>query len=106
MGSVFGNFFRLHRRIDAHSTARKRSHLQLMLFEQVAQLRRAGELLDRIGAQLNPGETQRGDVVNGLAVIFVPSDRRISKMNLTRRWRNRRVKVRQVSWWIQRRSHK
>src|SRR5690349_17507213 len=67
-----------------------------MSFEQVAQLPRAAEFLEDIGAQLNPGKSQRGNVLNRLAVIPIPGDGCVTEVNFAGRGGNRRIEVRQI----------
>src|SRR5882672_8051421 len=103
MGRVLGNFFGFERGVNTYAPAGERNHLQLVLFEQVPQFRGAAKFFEHIGPQLNSMEAQRRNVFDRLPVVSVPSDGRISKQNVGRRGRNRRIKIRQVHRRVERR---
>src|SRR5713226_932500 len=76
--------------------AGKRHELQLVTTKQIAHRSRTAKLGNAVGAQLYAVKTNGGDVVDGLAIVAAPGDRRVSEMDFGRRRRDRRVKVREV----------
>src|SRR5271157_2909139 len=69
--------------------------------EHFAQRRSVAKLLDAVGTNLNAREAYRRNVLNRLTVVPSPSDGRVTNVKFESRWRNRRVKVRQIHWRIQ-----
>ena len=80
------------RRIEVRISARERHEHQLVLGQRRLQRLRVRMLLQHIRAQLYPRITHRGDLLNRLAVVSIPGNRRISYAQLPRAAMERRVK--------------
>src|SRR5712692_5018417 len=100
MRGMFGDFLAQRRRITAKITARQRHQLQLVLLQQLKDRRGAAELFDTVRTQLDSAKTQRPDILNRLAIVSAPGNRRVSEVNLRRSRRNRCIEVPQVRWRI------
>src|SRR6266403_669833 len=101
IGGVLDYSLNLERGINTYAPAGERNHLQLVFFEQVPQFRRAAKFLEHIGPQLNSMEAQCRNSFDRLSVVSAPRDGGISKQNVGRGGRNRRVKIRQVHWPVE-----
>src|SRR6266436_2721866 len=90
MRRMLGNALFRGRGIAEQISAGKRHELQLVLAKQIAHRGGASKLRDAVGSQLNAAKTNRSNVVDGLAIVAAPGDRRITEMDFGRRRRDRR----------------
>src|SRR5215813_4366299 len=89
---MFGDLIGFSSRSDPHTAARERHHLQLVLFEQIAQrLRAVTKVFENVAAQLDPGESECGDVFDRLRIIPVPGDCCVPEADHSGGWRERLI---------------
>jgi hypothetical protein len=69
--------------------------------KEFAQRLWAAEFFNAIGTNLDTVESERGDIVDRLAIVTTPGDGGISEMNFAGTRGDRRIEVRQVDRRIQ-----
>src|ERR1700722_13905981 len=87
--------------VNIDAPAGKGNEIEIVFSEEFAERLRASEFFNTIGTYLDAAKSERGDIVNRLAIVAAPGDGRISEMNFARARRNRRVEVRQIDRRIQ-----
>ena len=92
-------FFR-DRGVAQQIAAGKRHELQLVLAKEIAHGGGTAKLRNAVGPQLYAAKTNRGDVVDGLAIVAAPGDGSVAVVDFGRRRCDERVKVREVHWRI------
>src|SRR6266849_3217042 len=93
---VLGNAVFRDRWVANQIAAGKRHELQFVPAKQIAHRGGTAKLGDAVGAQLYAAKTDGGDVVDGLAIVAAPGDRRVAEMDFGGRGRDGRVEVREV----------
>src|SRR5258708_5980146 len=77
----------------------------MVLLQQIAQsFRPLAVVFQNVAAQLNAGKSKFRDLLDGLCVVVIPGNRRVSEANASRRRGKRPIKIREIDRRIKRRG--